>query len=52
MIIKKYCRDEKYRCKEEEALRNHMPTYNSDIRRDTIILRSLETSGLRMLSSV
>jgi len=28
-------------CKEEGILRNHMPTYNSDVRRDTIILSIL-----------
>ena len=28
-------------CKEEGALRNHMPTYNSDVRRDTIVLSIL-----------
>ena len=28
-------------CKEEGVLRNHMPTYNSDVRRDTIILSIL-----------
>lgn len=30
-------------CKEEGVLRNHMPTFNSDLRRDTIILSILKS---------
>lgn len=30
-------------CKEEGVLRNHMPTFNSDLRRDTIILSILRS---------
>jgi RimJ/RimL family protein N-acetyltransferase len=30
-------------CKEEGVLRNHMPTFDSDLRRDTIILSILSS---------
>lgn len=33
-------------CKEEGVLRNHMPTFDSDIRRDTIILSILKSEWL------